>query len=223
MNMTRLIEKIYFFSEKMFPKIIHQNLIKVYFSIMKQYYKIFGRKYREAETTKARKRRKNEKFFEKYCVGKGLDVGYGGDLVTNNATGWDFEDGNAQYLERIDDNSFDFVYTSHVIEHMVDPSISLKNWWRVLKKEGHLILYLPHRDLYEKKKTLPSRWNPDHKHFFLEENHEKPDTLGLRQLLSESIKNYEVIYIKKCDQGNTITDPHIHSDGEYSIEAVIKK
>ncbi len=50
---------------------------------------------------------------------------------------------------------------------MIDPKVALKNWWRVLKPGGYLIIYLPHRDLYEKKKNLPSRFNTNHTHFFL--------------------------------------------------------
>jgi hypothetical protein len=33
----------------------------------------------------------------------------------------------------------------------------------------------------------------------------------------------EIIYANECNEGHTITDPLIHSDGEYSIEVVVKK
>jgi SAM-dependent methyltransferase len=184
---------------------------------------IFGRKPSETETTKARLRRKAESFFDHYCQGSGLDIGYGGDLVCENAKGWDVEDGDAMYLEGLADGRFDFVYSSHTLEHMVDPGVALKNWWRVLKPGGVLILYIPHRDLYEKKKELPSRWNLDHKHFFLPENEEPPVTIGLLPLLHRSINHFDLVYLKTCSNGHTITDPLLHSDGEYSIEAVLTK
>jgi len=92
-----------------------------------------------------------------------------------------------------------------------------------LKKNGYLILYLPHRDLYEKKQTLPSRFNEDHKHFFLLENDEEPDTIGVLSLLARTLDNYEIIYAKECSEGHTIFDSVLHSNGEYSIEVVIKK
>jgi len=82
---------------------------------------------------------------------------------------------------------------------------------------------LPHRDLYEKKNTLPSRFNPTHLHFFLPDMDEKPDTLGVLPLINKSISNYELIYIKVCDEGFSIKDPLSHSDGEYSIEVVLRK
>jgi len=181
------------------------------------------RPYCPGETTKARDRRIREGFFDLYCKGKGLDIGFGGDLITENAEGFDFEHGDAQNLEKLKDNTFDFVYSSHTIEHLPNPSEALKNWFRVLKSGGCLIVYLPHRDLYEKKNTLPSRFNPTHLHFFLPDMDEKPDTLGVLPLINKSISNYELIYIKVCDEGFSIKDPLSHSDGEYSIEVVLRK
>jgi len=181
------------------------------------------RPYCPGETTKARDRRIREGFFDLYCKGKGLDIGFGGDLITENAEGFDFEHGDAQYLEKLKDSTFDFVYSSHTIEHLPDPSEALKNWFRVLRPGGFLIVYLPHRDLYEKKNTLPSRFNPTHLHFFLPDMDEKPDTLGVLPLINKSISNYELIYIKVCDESFSIKDPLSHSDGEYSIEVVLRK
>jgi len=143
--------------------------------------------------------------------------------LAENCKGWDTEHGDAQYLRRIKESEFDFVYSAHTLEHMVDPGIALKNWWRVLKKKGYLIIYIPHRDLYEKKKTLPSRWNQDHKHFFLLDKGEGKDTIGIVPLIRQTLSNYEIVYAIECDEGHTITAPEIHSDGEYSIEIVVQK
>ena len=186
-------------------------------------YRTIGRGYGPAETSKARERRLRENFFDLYCNGKGLDVGFGGDPVTKNADGYDFEHGDAQYLKSVKNNSYDYVYSSHTIEHLPDPSVAIRNWYRVIKPGGYLIIYLPHRELYEKKKTLPSRFNPNHLHFFLPEDDEKPDTIGIIPLIKRSIRNFELVYIKECNEGHTITDPLLHSDGEYSIEVVIRK
>lgn len=177
----------------------------------------------QAETSKAKNRRMNEGFFSKYCNGKGLDIGFGGDLILPEADGWDFEHGDAQYLHGVNDESYDYVYSSHTLEHVDDAKISLINWLRVLKTEGYLILYIPHRDLYEKKKCLPSRFNATHKRFFLIDEHDPPDTIGIIPLIRETLTNVEIIYAKKCAEGFTITDPLVHSNGEYSIEIVIRK
>jgi SAM-dependent methyltransferase len=209
--------------KKIIPKPIFSTLKIAYNPLRDFKHQLFGRPFREAETSKAKSRRLGEGFFEKFCPGKGLDIGYGGDLLTENCQGWDFEHGDAQYLKGLKDSKFDFVYSSHTLEHMISPEISLKNWWRVLKPNGYLIVYIPHRDLYEKKKTLPSCWNSDHKHFFLPENDEPPDTIGVIGLINRVLSNFELIYLKVCNEGHTITDPEIHSDGEYSIEFVLRK
>lgn len=190
---------------------------------MKSIYLTFGRPKREGETAKAKVRRVREGFFGKFCTGNGLDIGYGGDLLTDNCVGWDFENGNAQDLKEVNDAQYDFVYSSHTLEHIYEPDVALANWWRVLKPSGFLILYLPHRDLYEKKTTLPSRWNYGHRHFFLLDRDELPNTLGILPLIRRVMDGYEIIYAKECSEGHLITDPAIHSNGEYSIEVVIKK
>ncbi len=186
-------------------------------------YRFIGRPFVPGETTKAHFRRVKEGFFEKYCKGEGLDIGFGGDLITKDTDGYDFENGNAQYLKGIEDNSYNFVYSSHTIEHLPNPAEGVKNWFRVVKPGGYMILYLPHRELYEKKKTLPSRFNHDHRHFFLIDRDEAPDTIGIIPLIERSLNNFEIIYIKECSEGHTITDPEIHSNGEFSIEVVVRK
>ena len=175
------------------------------------------------ETYKAKKRRIREGFFEKYCQGKGIDIGFGGDLLCKNCKGWDTEWGDAQYMKQIKNGEFDFVYSSHCLEDLEYPSLALKNWWRILKSGGFLILFLPHRDLYEKRKKLPSRWNPWHRFFILIDRDDPPDTIGIIPLINRTLSNQKIIYVKECNEGHTITDPLIHSNGEYSIEVVIKK
>ncbi|HVI52674.1 MAG TPA: methyltransferase domain-containing protein [Candidatus Sulfotelmatobacter sp.] len=181
------------------------------------------RKVRQAETYKAKARRTRDGFFDAYCQGQGLDIGWGGDLLAANCRGWDIEDGDSETLEGLDDASFDFVYSSHNLEHVNDAEKALKNWWRVIKPGGNLILFLPHRDLYEKKRTLPSRFAEQHKRYFLPESDDPPDTVGVRQLVERLLPGSEIVLLKTCDEGHTITDPEVHSDGEYSIEAVIRK
>lgn len=175
------------------------------------------------ETYKSHERRMREGFFEKYCQGEGIDIGYGSDLIVPGCSGWDIRNGDAQYLREVKDESFDFVYSSHCLEHLWDVRVSLKNWFRVLKRGGYLIIAVPHRDLYEKKKVLPSRWNGDHKHMFLIGESDEMDTLDIVEEVSNSLVDYQIQYVKMCDDGHTISDPLIHSDGEYQIEMVIKK
>jgi len=183
----------------------------------------YGRPYYPGETARSRARRMREGFFEKFTQGNGLDIGYGGDPIVPGVQGWDLEHGDAQRLRGLADNSFDFVYASHTLEHMVDVEDALRHWWRVVKPGGYCIIAVPDRDLYEKKRTLPSNFNSDHKHFFLLDRDEAPDTIGVVPLIQHTLSNCEIIYAKRCSEGHTIDDPARHSDGEYQIEAVMRK
>lgn len=119
------------------------------------------------ETKKAFDRRAELGWFDKYLVGSGIDIGCGPDVLASphdnfTCRGWDWESGDAQYMKGVDDNVYDFVYSSHCLEHMVDPSVALQNWWRILKPGRHLVIVVPDEDLYEQG-VWPSRGNGDHK------------------------------------------------------------
>lgn len=52
----------------------------------------------------------------------------------------------ASNLSRIASASYDFVLSSHVLEHVANPLQALAEWIRVLKEEGLLVLVVPHKD-----------------------------------------------------------------------------
>lgn len=177
------------------------------------------------ETGKARKRRLQEGFFQKYCLGKGIDIGCGQhEQVMPEAERWDKGEGDATFMEGVADASYEYVYSSHCLEHIVDQECALQNWLRILKKGGFLIIAVPHRDLYEKRMTLPSRWNKDHKRFYLPDQASLPDTVSLRQVIDDAIGNQiEWIYLKVCNRGWLPLPDRVHPVGEYQIEAVVRK
>ncbi len=49
-------------------------------------------------------------------------------------------------LNNIASKTYDFVLSSHVLEHIANPIKALTEWIRILKDEGHLLLILPHKD-----------------------------------------------------------------------------
>jgi len=127
------------------------------------------------EMTKATKRRYNiGEFHSKYFRGNGIDIGCGPDSLGNHkqffpaitsVRPWDKPDGDAMLMKSVVDDSYDFLVSSHCLEHLVDPNIALRNWIRIVKPGGHLIFTIPEEDLYEMGK-FPSRFNLDHKHTF---------------------------------------------------------
>ncbi len=113
-------------------------------------------------------------FLRRYFVGDGLDIGGRPDPLSlyvelfpllRSVRTWDLEDGDAQDLNGVADESYDFVHSSHCLEHLNDPHEGLKNWFRVLKTNGFLIVTVPDEDLYEQGQ-FPSTFNADHKWTF---------------------------------------------------------
>lgn len=47
-------------------------------------------------------------------------------------------------LREISDNQYDFLLSSHNLEHMANPIKGLKEWQRIVKPGGHLVIVLPH-------------------------------------------------------------------------------
>lgn len=115
-----------------------------------------------SETFKARGR------LAKYCIGNGVDLGYGGDPITPSVIAIDQVSGpytivgacyhpqnlfgDARDLYWFKDNVLDFVYASHLLEDFEEEEIPaiLKEWLRVLKPGGYLIIYGPDQKEYEK-------------------------------------------------------------------------
>lgn len=49
-------------------------------------------------------------------------------------------------LDQIETNYYDFILSSHVIEHLANPIKALSEWIRVLKNDGILLIIIPHKD-----------------------------------------------------------------------------
>lgn len=178
------------------------------------------------ETSKSLERRTREGYFTKYFVGKGLDIGCGKDLLPE-CDPWDLDQGDATLLRGVQNESYDFVYSSHCLEHLDSPTQAISNWWRVLKRNGHLIVTVPDEDLYEQG-VWPSRWaGPGHKTTWTIHKHTSwsPVSKNLTSLFFY-ISAHQVISIRTIDDGydyqRTESDQtlgHAHAE----IEMIIKK
>ncbi|HUW88533.1 MAG TPA: class I SAM-dependent methyltransferase [Candidatus Paceibacterota bacterium] len=101
-----------------------------------------------------------------FLQGKILDIGAGIDPITKDAVIFDKEQGDAQVLDQyFPSGSFDTVFSSHCLEHMVNPGDAIKSWFSLVKPGGFLITIVPDEDLYEQG-HFPSIFNSDHKATF---------------------------------------------------------
>lgn len=111
-----------------------------------------------------------------YTRGRGIDLGCGTTTAFPHFIGVDnlkekgiFNDAkvrpdvtcDADKLDIFADASLDFVFSSHLLEHMDDWKAALRLWWSKIKVGGNLVLYLPLQGAYPDVGT--SGANIDHK------------------------------------------------------------
>lgn len=118
-----------------------------------------------------------------YLARGGLDVGCGARKVWPHLVGVDSGKDidlfgtqmrpdivvdSAERMPMFASDSIAAVFSSHLLEHIVDWRGALAEWWRLVKPGGHLVLYLPHKDLYPNVGQPGA--NPDHKRDFMPED-----------------------------------------------------
>ncbi|MFH0791103.1 MAG: class I SAM-dependent methyltransferase [Candidatus Omnitrophota bacterium] len=97
----------------------------------------------------------------RFCKGKGLEIGCGGKPIPNlNTIQIDICDNFNKFKYKVDyihpcddmpffnDNQFDFVINSNVLEHFCNPIKAIKEWRRVTKNRGFLYLIVPDKRLW---------------------------------------------------------------------------
>jgi SAM-dependent methyltransferase len=78
---------------------------------------------------------------------------------------WDWGDGDAQFLKGVIDGSLDFVHSSHCLEHLVDPDMTISSFSRMLRPGGFLICSVPNL-LSEPKARACLPRNESHRQLF---------------------------------------------------------
>lgn len=157
----------------------------------------------------------------RYCVGIGLDVGFGGTPIVPTAICIDRDEtdyrrhkhdhptpthiaGDAARLHWFRDGVLDYVYSSHCLEDFEDTTAVLSEWLRVIRHGGHLVLFLPDEHAY--RKITSDRRNLAHKH-----------------------DNFSLDYVKGCLRSIGYKDADfVHSlfpvpNNAYSFDLVVSK
>jgi len=195
-------------------------------------------RYKMNEASKAIVRRMHDvRFATRYFVGNGIDVGAGNDPISQyheffpgmrDVRVWDMPDGDAQLLAGVPDAAFDFAHSSHCLEHMRDPAQALRNWFRVVKPNGHLICTVPDEDLYEQGR-FPSTFNTDHKWTFTlwKERSWSPRSINLLDILQTLGADAQVLKAELLDATFRFNAPRADQTMtpvcESAIEFIVRK
>jgi len=176
-------------------------------------------------------------FINRYFVGRGLDIGGKPDPLAlyrelfcqmDAVRTWDWEDGDAQHLATVKDGEFDFVHSSHCLEHLVAPLEGLSNWLRVVRPGGYLVVTVPDEDLYEQG-VFPSTFNQDHKWTFtiFKTKSWSDRSLNLMDLVRELDSAAELVRIEQLSASYRFELPRFDQTltpvAECGIELVIRK
>ena len=127
------------------------------------------------ETGKSMLRRSGDsRFATRYFYGDGIDIGSGNDGLTiyqhmfplmRYCRLYDKDDGDAMLMANVQTGSYDFVHSSHCLEHLTDPILALWNWLRICRIGGYLVITVPDYTQYENAQW-PSAFGEGHQWAF---------------------------------------------------------
>lgn len=176
-------------------------------------------------------------FVTKYFRGDGVDIGGLPDPLglyrslfplMRSVRTWDITDGDAQHMAGVNDESYDFVHSSHCLEHLVDPREGLRNWFRILRPNGYLVVTVPDEDIYEQG-IFPSTYNLDHKWTFtiVKQRSWSPKSINVVDLARSLGDAADVVRITLLDSTYRYDLPRYDQTqtpiGECAIEFVVRK
>jgi len=101
-------------------------------------------------------------YAKEFCRGKGLDIGGYFDWTFPGARPVNILNQDGYDAYNLPKGRYDYIFSSHTLEHLPDYVKALHYWKRHLKPGGVMFLYLPHPDMDY---WLPQN-NPKHLHSF---------------------------------------------------------
>ena len=181
----------------------------------------------------------DSRFCTRYLKGNCIDVGGGNDSLALykdffplllSVYVYDTDSGDGQELDNVPDNEFDCLFSSHCLEHLDNCSVALRNWIRVVKPSGYLVLTVPDEDLYEQG-HWPSKYARQyHKKTFTLHKRKSwsPVSVNILDLVIQferlvSIKKIELVDIAYHYALSPNMDQTRLPTGECSIEIILQK
>lgn len=138
----------------------------------------------------------------KRLSGKGIDIGCGVWPVRPDVQPFDQVHGDANHITRyLEPAAYDYVFSSHCLEHMRDPDHALQEWWKLVRPGGSLLVVVPDEDLYEQG-YWPSLFNKDHKFTFTIAKQQSWSPVSRNLLeMARGLPDAEVVSIRVQDAG----------------------
>ena len=175
-------------------------------------------------------------FAARYFVGEGVDFGGGGECLSQFAEHYprmtvchpfDMEmgHGDAQTTDTFPPETLDFIHSSHLLEHVRDPWVTIAHWLTLLKPGGYLVSIVPDEDMYEQG-IWPPRFNNDHKHTFCisKASSWSPVSIPLAEMLPDFGCTIErIVRLTRDYEPGWINGDQSTIGREVAIEFVIRK
>ncbi len=127
--------------------------------------------------------------------GVGLDIGCGqgshfGCIGLDKYYGKSHPQYGGEYLPHVtslaenitcfNEGTFNFIVAAHILEHVTNPIITFRQWLKLLKKDGLIILLMPDKN-FEK----PCPWDASHRNFYTPEDFRNNCILPNQDLIQE--------------------------------------
>ncbi len=116
------------------------------------------------------------------------------------------------------DDSQDAVCSDRMLQHIADYRGAIAEWFRVLRVGGFLVITVPHQFLFERKISMPSRFNASHQRFYT--------AASLLLEIEEALDplSYRVRFLEDSDAGFDYTKaPKRAPSGHCEIVVVLEK
>jgi len=175
-----------------------------------------------------------------YTKGVGIDIGCGLNKIHSVAIGIDFQLGDKDFgypfganikatknkdwlsLPWFKDESLDFVFSSHCLEHFSNPLKTVQEASRVLKSSGYLVVILPDMRYYPRK-GQPNA-NPDHEwDCYPEVLLDIVNSAGQFKVIQLDTLHAKLKDIKLTLRDRRIADSYGHESLNFSFEGIFQK
>ena len=166
----------------------------------------------------------DDEIIQKYCKGKGVEIGGSAhnefqiNAINIDISSHDNPDDEhaiaqmkyANKIKKVDiiadgcniplkDNSVNFVFSCHVIEHMFDPISAINEWLRIVKKGKYVVMVIPHKErTYDKDREISTIEDIENRHKVFDKNkkyEDKHHSVWITESFLELMKyyNYNVV------------------------------